>query len=144
MIRCKFFKTCKGFTLIEVIIAIVMAALFGSMLFQFMHSSVISSSDEVVMVQQGYELIGIMEKMIADYDELVPGTLLNNFKTDIVNGNIEGNTPYYGTYTISTTYIKFNDSSGVEEPDDSGANNRLKVTITKGSQSLTSLFTEPL
>ena len=140
MIRCKFFKTCKGFTLIEVIIAIVMAALFGSMLFQFMNSSVISSSDEVVMVQQGYDLIGIMEQMIADYDEQVinAGTMtLEDFRI-----SIEGNIPSYGTYTISTTYIKFDDLSGDEEGDTSGANNLLKVTITKGSQSLTSLFTE--
>lgn len=139
MIRCKFFKTSKGFTFIEVIIAIVMAALFGSMLFQFMNSSVISSSNEVVMVQRGYELIGIMEKMIADYDELPPGTLLNGFKT-----NIDTNVSGYGTYTSTTAYIQFNPSSGVEEPDTSVPYNLLKVTITKGSQSLTSLFTEPL
>ena len=92
------------------------------------------------MVQQGYDLIGIMEQMIADYDELLPGTSLNGFKT-----NIDTNAYYTSTasYTSTTAYIKFN-GSGVEEPDTSGANNLLKVTITEGSQSLTSLFTEIL
>ena len=129
MICCKFLKTCKGFTLIEVIIIIVIAALFGSMLFQFMSAGVTSSSDEVVMVKQGYELIGIMEKMTADYDE---ATSLDTFRTEIeIN---------YGTY-LSTIpgYIQFN-SEGNEEPDSLEPYDLLKVTITKDSQSLIALF----
>ena len=143
MIRCKFFKTSKGFTFIEVIIAIVMAALFGSMLFQFMHSSVISSSDEVVMVQQGYDLIGIMEKMTADYDELdlSADSPLTEFETDILGGNNLANTPYYGNYTITTAYIQFDDEWD-EDPNIPDDNNLLKVTIKKGSQSLTALFSQ--
>ncbi|MCD6184302.1 MAG: type II secretion system protein [Deltaproteobacteria bacterium] len=138
MMRCKFLKTCKGFTLIEVIIGIVIAALFGSMLFQFMSTSVISSSDEVVMVQQGYDLIGIMEKMTADYDELIKtdSDPLTTFK-----GYIEENTPDYGTYTITTAYIQF-DGTGIEESDTSADPNLLKVTIKKGSQSLTAFFSQ--
>ena len=144
--RCKFLKTCKGFTLIEVIIGIVIAALFGSMLFQFMSTSVISSSDEVVMVQQGYDLIGIMEKMTADYDELdlSADSPLTEFETDILGGNNLANTPYYGDYTITTAaYIQFNDT-GIEESDTSADPNLLKVTITKGSQSLTALFSQKI
>ena len=140
MIRCKFFKTSKGFTFIEVIIAIVMAALFGSMLFQFMNSSVISSSDEVVMVQQGYDLIGIMEQMTADYDELIKtdSDPLTTFK-----GYIEENTPDYGDYTFTTDYIKFTgDDLNESDLDVGDDNNFLKVTIKKGSQSLTALFSQ--
>jgi len=128
MICCKFLKTCKGFTLIEVIIIIVIAALFGSMLFQFMSAGVTSSSDEVVMVKQGYELIGIMEKMTADYAE---ATSLDTFKTDIGND--------YSTYLSTIAYIQFG-SEGNEKEDSSGTNDLLKVTITKGSQSLIALF----
>ena len=143
MMRCKFLKTCKGFTLIEVIIGIVIAALFGSMLFQFMSTSVISSSDEVVMVQQGYDLIGIMEKMTADYDELdlSADSPLTEFETDILGGNNLGNTPYYGNYTITPAYIQFDDEWD-EDPNIPDDNNLLKVTIKKGSQSLTALFSQ--
>ncbi len=137
------FKTRDGFTIIEIILLILLSALFGTMLFQFAGTSVTRSGEEVVLVQEGYELIGIMEQMAADYDELdlSNDTHLSIFETAILGGNNSSNDPYYGDYEITTAYIQFS-GGGVEEPDSSGENNLLKVTITKGSQSLTALFSK--
>jgi len=138
-------KTRDGFTIIEIILLIVLSALFGTMLFQFAGTSVTRSGEEVVMVQQGYELTGIMEQMAADYDELIKadpeGFSLDTFKSNIAAGNTEGNDPYYGDYTVNTNYyIIF--TGGNEEEDTLDENNLLKVTIKNGSQSLTALFSK--
>ena len=138
-------KTSDGFTLIEIILLIILSALFGTLLFQFTGTSVTRSGEEVVLVQEGYELTGIMEQMIADYDELIktdPDLFsLDDFRTtNIEAGNTEGNDPYYGDYTVNTNYIIF--TNGNEAVDTLGDNNLLKVTITKGSQSLTALFSK--
>ncbi|MBL0716432.1 MAG: hypothetical protein JJV89_00135 [Desulfosarcina sp.] len=140
-------KTSAGFTMIEIILLIILSALFGTLLFQFTGTNVTRSGEEVVLVQQGYELTGIMEQMIADYDELIKtdpeGFSLEAFKTNIEAGYTEGNNPYYGDYTVTTFYIKF-DTSDNEINDESGDNNLLKVTITQGSQSLTALFSKKI
>jgi type II secretory pathway pseudopilin PulG len=138
-------KTRDGFTIIEIILLIILSALFGTMLFQFTGTSVTRSGEEVVLVQDGCELTGIMEQMAADYDELVktdPDSFsLDDFRTtNIEAGNTEGNDPYYGDYTVSAVYIQFNEVTRIEEPPDE--NNLLKVTIIKGSQSLTALFSK--
>ena len=138
-------KTSDGFTLIEIILLIILSALFGTLLFQFTGTSVTRSGEEVVLVQEGYELTGIMEQMTADYDELIktdPDLFsLDDFRTtNIEAGNTEGNDPYYGDYTVNTNYIIF--TNGNEAVDTLGDNNLLKVTITKGSQSLTALFSK--
>ena len=132
-------KTSAGFTMIEIILLIILSALFGTLLFQFTGTSVTRSGEEVVLVQQGYELTGIMEQMTADYDELIKTDAdpLTTFKD-----YIDGNTPGYGTYTSTTAYIIF--TGGNEAEDTSGDNNLLKVTITQGSQSLSALFSKKI
>ena len=130
-------KTSDGFTLIEIILLIILSALFGTLLFQFTGTSVTRSGEEVILVQQGYELTGIMEQMTADYDELIK-TDPDSFSLDDFKTNIEENTPEYGYDTYTTAYIQFN-AEGVEEL---SGDNLLKVTITKGNQSLTALFSK--
>ena len=136
-------KTSAGFTMIEIILLIILSALFGTLLFQFTGTSVTRSGEEVVLVQQGCELTGIMEQMTADYDELIKtdpeGFSLDTFQSNIAAGNTKENVPYYGDYTVNTNcYIIFTDGNEVVVDD----SNLLKVTITKGSQSLTALFSK--
>ena len=140
-------KTSDGFTMIEIILLIILSALFGTLLFQFTGTSLTRSGEEVVLVQEGYALTGIMEQMTADYDELIktdPDSFsLDDFKNNIEAGNTEGNDPYYGDYTVNTNNIKYIIFTGGNEADDTlPPYNLLKVTITKGSQSLTALFSK--
>jgi len=132
----------KGFTLIEVIITLVVAAILGTILVQFMGTSLTRSAEPIVMVQEGFSLSEIMEKMTAHYKYLLAtdSAPLTSFKQDIENGNDDKKTPYFGDYSIKTDYITF--SSGNEAPDTSGNNRILKVTIDKGDQSLVTLFTK--
>ena len=128
-----------GFTLLEVIITLVVASILGAILYQFMGTSLTQSSVSVVGAKDQFELNGVMEKMTADYKNfVVTGTItLADFKTDI-----ENNTPHpggsYGVYTVEYSgYITFN-TDGTET---TGGTSILKVTIKKGEQTLTTLFT---
>jgi prepilin-type N-terminal cleavage/methylation domain-containing protein len=132
----------RGLTLLEIIITLIVASALGAMLVQFMGTNMIRSTKPVVMAQEGLYLNQILEAMTADYRRLLAtdGTPLQTFKTYAENGNIVGNTPYYGQYAIQTLYIAF--PAGDEVADISGDNNTLKLTISHGDQSLTALFTK--
>ncbi len=125
----------KGFTLVEVIIVIVVAAILGALLVNFMGPNLIGSSTSGVRANDHYELIGIMEKINVDYDNLMNAGDTNSLVTlqsRIAAGN-------YGNYTAVTTFITFN-SSNVEQT--ATSSNTLKVTISKNYQTATVLFTK--
>jgi prepilin-type N-terminal cleavage/methylation domain-containing protein len=138
-----------GFTLLEVIVTIVIAAIMGVFFAQFVGTSVIHSTDPVYRVQNLSGATHIMEYINADYKRLAAtqSNFLTIFKDYVTYGNTptkpEGyeGYPYYGSYQIlHNDYIKF--VSGVEQPETNTANQRvLKVTIRRGDQAVTALFT---
>jgi prepilin-type N-terminal cleavage/methylation domain-containing protein len=132
----------KGFTFLEVIITLVVAAILGTVLVEFMGTSLKRSAEPIVMVQEGFSLTEVMEKMTAHYKYLLAtdSTPLTSFKNDIENGIDPENTPYFGDYLIQSAYITF--VGGNESPDTEGENSILKVIIKKGDQSLAALFTK--
>ena len=141
----RFFFLCRGrdgFTLLEIVFTITIGALFCGVLISYMGTTVMRGSEPVATVQNGFVLRGILEKMTADYylllDEQDPDPLAT-FKSNIEAGNDFENDPYYGEYSILTEYIIF-DQNGNESPDDSDNNRNLKIIITRGKQSLTTLF----
>ena len=137
----KTLKAERGLTLLEIIVTLIIAALLGSMLIEYMGTSLTRSGESVVMVQKGFSLNSVMEKITADYeDDYKTGSYdFDTFKTNIENGNIDTNTPYYGDYTVVTEYIIFSGNNEAAD-DGSGGYNILKVTITADNQSLTVLF----
>jgi prepilin-type N-terminal cleavage/methylation domain-containing protein len=138
-----------GFTLLEVIVTIVIAAIMGVFFAQFVGTSVIHSTDPVYRLQNLSRTTHIMEYMTADYKRLAAtqSNFLSIFKDYVGYGYMttkptgyEGY-PYYGSYQIVyNDYIKF--VSGAEQPETDPANQRiLKVTIRGGDQAVTALFT---
>ncbi len=128
----------NGFTLLEVIITFIVAAILGTIFLQVMGTSMQQSYVPVSMVQDGFSINEIIEKMNAHYrNRLLTSTSnpLADFKSDV-----ETNTPYFGDYTYQTGYIKF---SGGNEVADASADPRiLKITITHGGQRLSAIFTK--
>ena len=103
------------------------------------------SFEPVIMVQNGYGVYEIMEKMNAHYKmKLLTSTVnpLADFRTDVEAGWNIASTPFFGDYTVVTKYIRFVGGAEDLPPDPAPAPNVLKVTITHGNQSLTSLFTK--
>ena len=132
----------SGLTLLEIIVTFIIAAFLGSMLVEYMGTSLTRGGESVILVQDGFSLNGVMEKITADYENeyLNDSYDFDTFKNDIVNGNNDANPPpYYGDYSVKAAeYIVF--TGGNEAPDSSGDNRVLKVTLSSGNQELVTLF----
>jgi prepilin-type N-terminal cleavage/methylation domain-containing protein len=135
-----------GFTLLEVIVSLIVAAILGAMLVTFMGSSVMQSGSPVLLAQNGAYLNQIMENMSADYKFLMATapTPLNSF---MANVGAEGSSqtryadashPYS---VIENHRISFPAGSpATEQADNTGKT--LKVTIQYRTLTVTALFTE--
>ena len=130
-----------GFTLLEIVITLVVAAILGSVLAQYMNTVLARSTEPITFIQESFSLNRIIEEMTTDYKDLLEtdSDPLATLKTYIDNGNVDTNDPYYGQYSPVTGYILF--SGGIETPD-ATEKRILKATITKSNQSITVLFTK--
>ncbi|MBC2713334.1 MAG: type II secretion system protein [Desulfosarcina sp.] len=127
----------SGFTLIEIIVTLTVAAILSVMLVQFIGTSITRSAEPTLSIQEGMALQGVFENMNAGYKQLLLTGIspLNTFKTRVDSG-------FYGTYTVTESdYIIF-DNNQIEAPCDTTNTDCkiLKVTISMGDHSLTSLF----
>jgi hypothetical protein len=122
----------------------------GVFFVQFVGTSVIHSADPVHRTQNLSGTTHIMEYMNADYKKLAAtqSNFLAIFKDYVAYGNLaakptgyEGN-PYYGAYDIvCNKYVRFTASRAEEDDPDQLTGRVLKVTIRRGDQTITSLFT---
>lgn len=134
----------KGFTLLEVIVTLVVAAILGTMLVSFMGSNVIRSANPVIRVNNEYSLGQIMENITADYKKLVATDLtpLATIKSSIgAPGTV---TNSYGSYNVIYNDYVTVTCVGSSCTASAGASNILKVTIadTGNVQTLTTLLTK--
>ena len=150
---CNIFKRMKkngGFTLIEVIVTLIVAAILGTMLVTFMGTTMTGSVQPVLRVQNANTAGWVMENIITDYNRLNSDDIgnsttiaLSTLKTRVLAGSTAPS--YYGAiYAIAyNDYVLLN-SDGTTSPiaDGTGDNRTLRVSITQGSQTLTTLFTK--
>ncbi|MDZ7580388.1 MAG: type II secretion system protein [Deltaproteobacteria bacterium] len=129
----------RGFTLLEVIIALIVGSILGAILLEFLGQTVHKSFVPIKMAQGSMELTAIVEKMNADYKKQL---MLSNDPLVELKSDIDNNTGNYGDFSAATSWIKF--SGGTEIADDgvgSDAHRVLKVTVVHGQHELTSLYT---
>ena len=142
-------KREKGFTLIEVIVTLVVAAILGAFLVSFMGTALTKSTEPVTRSKQMYALQQVMENVKATYLSMADATdaltRLNAFITS---------SPASSDYTIVTKSISFTkDGSGnftessavCPNLGSSGSDCALKLTITSNitpGLSVTEVFTQ--
>ena len=117
----------KGFTLIEVIVAIILAALLGVMVVQYTGSNLRATVESLVATRNNADAVTIMERITRDYRNWLaesPDETLGQFQTDIDNN-----------YAAQTQMIALRPG---EDPTDS----ILRVTVSRGDRKLASLFTK--
>ena len=133
-----------GFTLLEVVVTLIVASILGGILVEFMGANVQKSYEPVYMAQYGQGANQIIEKMNSDYKRqlLISPTPLQDFRTNVINGNVDTNDPYFGDYSVATSWIRFNATTGVEEPDPSPDPKVLKIVVTHNNRVVTALFTK--
>jgi len=137
----------RGLTLLEIIVAVVVAAILGTVLVQVMSTSLTQSSVPITLLQNTFSLSQIIEEMTADYEELYDKPNkeydISTLKTYIENGNDDTKTPYYGPYSLDYIgYIDFAKLVGGYQQIASGDDRILKASISSNNQSLTVLFTK--
>ena len=73
-----------GFTLIEVIVTLLIVAVIGSMLFQFLETPFLHSSDLVYSAQSHAQLAQVIENITSDFKLLsaTNASPLNNFANE--------------------------------------------------------------
>lgn len=134
----------RGFTLLEVIMVIIVAAILGAMLVTFVGTNIGMSSNPVMLVQDQNNLNRVMENIVSDYRENIQnGSLqLNNFAAAMAN-------KYGGSVdSIATAFVKYSDANGDGVYEESSCSygssgcKTLKITLQIGDQKVTSLFTE--
>ena len=134
----------KGFTLLEVIVSIIVAAILGTMLVAFMRTGVLHSADPVAIAKNGSYLNEIMESMVADYTSIqttTPGpTGLESFRQRVISTS-----PYYygSGYTTTATYISIDNGPNVTATSGScpgNSNCNLQVKVSYQGLSITGLF----
>jgi prepilin-type N-terminal cleavage/methylation domain-containing protein len=148
-------KNDGGFTLIEVIVSLLVAAVLAAILVQFMGTSLVKSYNPVILAQNGTYLNSIMENMTADYKYYMfygalngqsPATAYASFNTRVgTSSESEAKTLYsdaqHPYYVVANNTITFS-GSGSSLTEASASSKVHKITIKYRDLTVTSLFTE--
>ncbi|MDI9570434.1 MAG: prepilin-type N-terminal cleavage/methylation domain-containing protein [Pseudomonadota bacterium] len=131
----------RGFTLLEIIITLIIAAIVGSMLIPYIGTNLTRSSMVVVSVQQQQQLVQVMENITADYKRLqiADASPLSTLVSRVgPAGSNQDNS--YGKYSVVVNRrISFTTGNPATEQED--ANGKMqKITISYQGQNLTALF----
>jgi prepilin-type N-terminal cleavage/methylation domain-containing protein len=125
----------RGFTLIEVIITVIAAAIVGAIFANFMGYGMSRTVRSVEMVKGEADAERLMDRIIADYVFRMnadSATALGLIKTDADNG-------IYGAI-VSATFIAF-DAGGNQIADSGGLNRTLRISIAASGNDIVALLT---
>jgi len=142
-------KDRKGFTLIEIIVALVLIGMTGALMFPALRTGLAKSATPVKRVGDQYELIQEMDRLNAAYrheigqdsaDDDTDDFSLDDFKTNFVDiaANIDAANTYYLTCAVTsgnTVQTSSCTQSGT-------ATSLLMVTMSKDNMTLVALFSQ--
>jgi prepilin-type N-terminal cleavage/methylation domain-containing protein len=137
-------KRQAGFTLIEVIIAIVIAAIVGVIFLSYMGTQLAYSGNPVTIAREEGVAEIWMERIISDYVQRMntPITYAGALAAIVAQDYTTG--PYNMPASVALTRIYVTYDAGGNEVDVSaggGTSTNLKVTVQAGGYSLTSILT---
>lgn len=131
-----------GFTLLEVIITLVVAAIVGTMMYTTLGKSLSGSSEPIFRMQKSFALQQVMENMVTAYNKICyDGGDIEDLKTAIgAEGSAMNNG--FGQYTVvENRFIKF-ESNEQKDIATGDLRNLLKVTIKNSNNEILSyIFT---
>jgi prepilin-type N-terminal cleavage/methylation domain-containing protein len=136
-------RSQRAFTLLEIIIALIVAGIVAAMMVPFLGTALTRSAESVISAQSHAQLIEVMELITADY-KLLSATNATPLATLKTNVGAEGSnmSNAYGVYQVVTNhYISFPSGTSATETADAGGN-VLKVKISYQGYTLTALFTK--
>ena len=131
-----------GFTLIEVIITLVVAAIVGTMMYTTLGKSLHGSSEPIFRMQKSFELQQVMENMSTAYENKNTDTgEIENLKTAIGPEETDVNNTFGKYHVVENRCSKFvsNEQDDIETGE---LRNLLKVKIKNSNNEILSyIFT---
>lgn len=120
---------CRGFTLIELIVTIVIGGLLAAVVVQLMGTQLLKSGSPLTTTQNAAQAEGIMEQVVAYY-------------TDYVNNNTSGalSAVYNKYYSATNSTITFTQNASNTFGSDGLAS--MTVVVTVGNVSFATLLTQ--
>lgn len=122
------------FTLVELIAGLIMLAVIGAIFAPFLHGLLQKTSDAPTPVQEGAQLVAVMERIANDYDRDA------SLRTDLalLRDRILAEPSPYGSdfEVVECSFVRFENG---QETSGSATDN-LKVVIANGSTILASVF----
>ena len=125
----------QGFTLIEIIVTIVIAAIAGAMLTVITGNSMTQSAQPLFNIQRNNDLLEVAEEITTEYRKsMEDGDTVAEFIGKV-------NAESYGDVSVSTFQTGFSLSGNTYSESGSGAT-YYRVVLSNGVQSVTILFTD--
>ncbi len=132
-----------GFTLLEVVVSIMVAAILGTLMYQYSQSTLLNTTVPITWLNNTQKLNSVMESIRSDYaDKLAnpatpPTGWIESFGADMETkyqsevGSISSNFGYFDS-NVWTTPTPCSDSNC----------RHVKITLYEGKQSVIDLFSE--
>jgi prepilin-type N-terminal cleavage/methylation domain-containing protein len=131
-----------GFTLIEVIVAIVVGAIVGVVFFVYMGEQLTHSSDPINITRHEGIAEMWMERIMSDYVQEMNAATYTTALATIFARNYNGgiyNMP--ASVTLTRTYITYDAGGNEVVVGVGGTSNNLKVTVRASGYGLTTILT---
>ena len=132
----------NGFSLVEIIIALVVVSILGTIMYTFLDTGVTKSSIPLNLVREDFELESVLEKITDDYRRTVQ-TNGGSFDLAAFVSTIDSadkvNTLYGSNVDTATIVSTAFDATGQETGSD---DNIKKVTIQQGDSIIRVLLTQ--
>ena len=135
----------EGFTLIEIIVAIIISAVLAAFFVQYMGTAFMGSAREINTLNETYAINQVIAKLTADYkNELANDTLdLESWDYNAFDGNGVVCSGMFLKYRSGVDLIDTNSDEIYEAQEvNPGPTNFLLVTASKNNRSIRVLFTE--
>lgn len=141
----------RGFSMIEIILVLVVAAIMFAMMFAYFNRSLMDSALPVVRLNQSMSLTSVAERITGHYIEGDPSLSIEGRSQDVldkISDNLKNlsNNLYGDNFTVDTnefiTFTNNNDEPDTTDPTE--ANKTLKITIRHKvtNETLTLLLTD--
>jgi prepilin-type N-terminal cleavage/methylation domain-containing protein len=127
----------KGFTLVEVIVTILAAAILGAIFINYMGTAMSQSTRAIEYVRGEADAEATLEWIVADYVFEINKDYTNAL--DNIKKYVEQDKRYGSN--VSVGYVIF-DTNGIASADTTGSKNTLKVVVAAAGNDLTTLLTK--
>jgi prepilin-type N-terminal cleavage/methylation domain-containing protein len=131
-----------GFTLIEVIVSIVLAAIVGVIFLTYMGTQLTRSGDPVNVARDEGVAEMWMERILSDYvQEMNAATFATALATIFARDYTAGPYNMPANVTLTRTYVTYDGAGNEIAVTGGGTSRNLKVTVRAGGYGLTAILT---